>query len=62
MENAFLFSGKVFTFSMHLHEPGFFPGSGNMLDSGMGNGKHRNLNIPLRRGITDDAYAAIFRK
>lgn len=50
----------MFTFSIHLKEPGFFPGSGDISEAGCGKGKFRCLNIPLREGITDEKYMPIF--
>ena len=62
VENAFNFSPKVFTFSMHKHEDGYFPGTGNIDDVGQGKGKFYSLNFPLKDGISDDSYCYIFEK
>ena len=53
VEAAFLYSDKVFTLSLHRFDPGFFPNSGSFAEQGKGKGKGYNLNIPLRRGLSD---------
>ena len=47
---------------MHLHRGnGFYPGTGDITDSGRGIGTGFNLNIPWQRGnMTDADYAAAF--
>jgi len=60
VENAFLFTDKVYTMSLHLKEDGFFPGSGDSENVGLGNGRFYNLNVPLKEGIHDEAYFNIF--
>jgi len=61
VENAFSATNKVVTFSIHKHEPGYFPGTGSELDIGTGRGKYFSINIPLREGVTDMMYRKIFR-
>uniref|UniRef100_A0A1B0GMK2 Histone deacetylase 8 n=1 Tax=Phlebotomus papatasi TaxID=29031 RepID=A0A1B0GMK2_PHLPP len=39
VENAFSCTQRVFCLSFHLHEPGFFPGSGSVNECGFGSGK-----------------------
>ena len=47
---------------VHLHRGnGFYPGTGDITDSGRGGGTGFNLNIPWQRGnLTDADYAAAF--
>lgn len=57
-------------FSVHFFQPssspspqfggGFFPGTGSVHAVGAGLGTHYSLNAPLRDGIDDDAYSALF--
>lgn len=63
-QEAFYFSDSVTTISFHLHERGFFPGTGaaGALEQGMSRGKFRNINVPLKRGISDAAYTALFSR
>eukprot|EP00995_Heteronema_vittatum_P007258 NODE_239_length_1602_cov_252.748229_g170_i0.p2 GENE.NODE_239_length_1602_cov_252.748229_g170_i0~~NODE_239_length_1602_cov_252.748229_g170_i0.p2 ORF type:complete len:209 (+),score=50.35 NODE_239_length_1602_cov_252.748229_g170_i0:524-1150(+) len=39
----------------------FFPGTGNLMDVGAVDGRHYAVNVPLRDGITDEAYLGLFR-
>lgn len=63
-QEAFYFSDSVTTVSFHLHERGFFPGTGaaGSVEHGIGRGKFRNINVPLKRGISDAAYTALFKR
>jgi len=60
VENAFNFSPKVFTFSIHKQESGYFPGTGTIEDVGHGKGRFYTLNFPLKDGVTDETYVYIF--
>jgi hypothetical protein len=60
VENAFAFTDKVFTLSLHMKEEGFFPGSGGLTDVGLGKGRHHTVNIPIREGVTDETYISLF--
>ena len=62
VENAFSFSPKVFTFSMHKQCAGYFPGTGKITDVGHGKGRFYTLNFPLKDGVTDETYVYIFQK
>lgn len=43
-------SGQVMTMSFHHVSKGFFPGAGQCSETGAGNGRDYNLNIPLKEG------------
>lgn len=60
VENAFAFTQKVFTFSIHKFEKGFFPGTGSIDTNGFGKGKFYNLNVPLKDGTNDEQFFHIF--
>ena len=62
VENAFAFTKKVFTFSMHKYSPGYFPGTGNLSDIGLGAAKYHCINIPLKDGVNDYQYNCIFTR
>lgn len=49
---AFKFSENVQTISLHMFEPGFFPGTGSLNDT---KGSKEMINIPLLHGL-DDSY------
>ncbi|KAG8470293.1 hypothetical protein KFE25_008714 [Diacronema lutheri] len=59
-EDAFRHSPNVLTASLHLREPGFFPGSGALSECGHGRGKHSTVNVPLRRGLSPATFARAF--
>ncbi|TRY76332.1 hypothetical protein TCAL_03864 [Tigriopus californicus] len=56
VENAFAFTPNVFVASIHLWESGFYPGSGTAEDQGLGRGQGFSLNVPLKRGTTDERF------
>lgn len=60
VEEAFYTTDRVFTVSFHKYG-GFFPGTGNLDDIGIGRGKHYAVNVPLQDGITDEAYKDLFQ-
>lgn len=61
VEEAFCFTNKVLTFSLHKYEFGFFPGTGSIKEIGLGNrGKYYSINMPLENGISDTQYTYIF--
>ncbi|KAF2110996.1 hypothetical protein BDV96DRAFT_583225 [Lophiotrema nucula] len=59
VEEAFYTTDRVMTVSFHKYGE-YFPGTGELRDIGVGNGKHYSVNFPLRDGITDDTYKDIF--
>ena len=61
VEEAFAFSKKVFTFSLHKYGKGFFPGSGSLESSGKGGAKNYSVNVPLHDGVDDNMYCHIFK-
>ncbi|XKL65554.1 hypothetical protein PGB90_008974 [Kerria lacca] len=62
VENAYNFTQKVFTLSFHKYESGFYPGSGDVHDIGIGKGKFYTVNVPLKEGINDNLYCYMFKK
>jgi histone deacetylase 8 len=60
VENAFIYSDKVFTFSIHKYLPGFFPGTGNFEAIGQGKGIGYCLNVPVSHKISGDGFYSIF--
>lgn len=59
VEDAFSFTSKVMTVSLHKFSPGFFPGTGDVSDIGLGKGRYYTVNVPLQDGIQDDKYCRI---
>lgn len=59
VEEAFYTTDRVMCVSLHRFGE-FFPGTGELRDIGVGQGKHYSVNFPLRDGINDESYKAIF--
>ncbi|KAI4268115.1 MAG: hypothetical protein LQ337_008030 [Flavoplaca oasis] len=59
VEEAFYTTDRVMTVSFHKYGE-YFPGTGELRDVGVGPGKYYAVNFPLRDGIDDSSYKAIF--
>jgi histone deacetylase 1/2 len=59
VEEAFYTTDRVMTVSFHKYGE-YFPGTGELRDIGVGQGKHYAVNFPLRDGINDTSYKSIF--
>lgn len=59
VEEAFYTTDRVMTCSFHKFGE-YFPGTGTQEDRGRGKGKGYAINIPLKDGITDEAYKSVF--
>ena len=59
VEEAFYTTDRVMTVSFHKYGE-FFPGTGQSEDRGRGKGTGYAVNIPLKDGITDEAYRSVF--
>ncbi|UZJ53848.1 hypothetical protein CBS101457_003168 [Exobasidium rhododendri] len=59
VEEAFYTTDRVMTCSFHKYGE-FFPGTGELRDTGYGKGKNYACNFPLRDGITDESYKSVF--
>uniref|UniRef100_A0A8D8GRB9 Histone deacetylase n=2 Tax=Culex pipiens TaxID=7175 RepID=A0A8D8GRB9_CULPI len=60
VENAFCSSKYVMTVSTHLHEAGYFPGTGNVTDIGIGAGRGYTVNAPYDRDISGEMFVPYF--
>lgn len=60
VEEAFYATNRVMTASFHKFGE-YFPGTGDVLDSGFADGKNYAINFPLNDGMDDEAYRGIFR-
>ncbi|XP_077445430.1 histone deacetylase 8 isoform X1 [Stigmatopora argus] len=60
VEEAFNFTSKVMTVSLHKFSPGFFPGTGDVTNVGLCRGRWHAVNVPLEDGIGDDRYYQVF--
>ncbi|KAI0003458.1 hypothetical protein F4779DRAFT_621883 [Xylariaceae sp. FL0662B] len=59
VEEAFYTTDRVMTCSFHKYGE-YFPGTGELRDIGIGQGKYYAVNFPLRDGIDDSSYKSIF--
>ena len=60
VQEAFYYSDRVYTYSMHLLELGFFPGSGTTNEQGAGRGKGFCTNVPMKPGLSDELFKKVF--
>ncbi|KAK0402865.1 hypothetical protein QR680_016582 [Steinernema hermaphroditum] len=61
VEQAFANTDRVMTLSFHQYGRFFFPESGCMYDVGHGKGQFYAVNVPLKPGIDDACYHALFK-
>lgn len=61
VQEAFYLTDRVMTLSFHKYGNHFFPGTGDMFELGVENGRFYSLNVPLRDGIDDPGYANLFK-
>ncbi|KAJ3108163.1 histone deacetylase [Phlyctochytrium planicorne] len=59
VEEAFYSTDRVMTVSFHKYGE-YFPGTGDINDTGYGRGRNYSLNFPLKDGIDDESYKTIF--
>jgi len=59
VEEAFYSTDRVMTVSFHKYGE-YFPGTGELRDIGVSNGKYYSVNFPLRDGVDDKSYKNIF--
>ncbi|KAI0105946.1 hypothetical protein F4814DRAFT_429984 [Daldinia grandis] len=59
VEEAFYTTDRVMTVSFHKYGE-YFPGTGELRDIGIGQGRYYATNFPLRDGIDDSSYKSIF--
>ncbi|PUZ56082.1 hypothetical protein GQ55_5G267200 [Panicum hallii var. hallii] len=61
VETAFVGSNRVMTVSFHQRTEGFFPERRGLLEHvGEGDGRHRAVNVPMKKGMDDDGYRRLF--
>jgi histone deacetylase HOS2 len=61
VQEAFYLSNRVLTVSFHKYAADFFPGTGNLSETGSELGKYFSLNVPLQDGIDDESYISLFK-
>ncbi|VDP20935.1 unnamed protein product [Soboliphyme baturini] len=61
VQEAFYLTDRVMTLSFHKFGSYFFPGTGDMYETGADTGKYYAVNVPLLEGIDDQSYHSIFQ-
>ncbi|KAE8323829.1 hypothetical protein BDV39DRAFT_181630 [Aspergillus sergii] len=61
VEEAFYTTDRVMTVSFHQYGD-FFPGTGDIGDIGVSEGKNHSVNVPLRPGMDDVSYSRVFQQ
>lgn len=61
VEEAFYSTNRVMTVSLHKYGE-YFPGTGELRDVGIAEGRNHSVNFPLRDGIDDAGYKFIFER
>jgi len=60
VEEAFYTTDRVMTVSFHKYG-NFFPGTGDISDTGARTGKYYAVNFPLKDGMDDESYTEVFK-
>jgi histone deacetylase 1/2 len=60
VEEAFYTTNRVMTVSFHKFGE-YFPGTGDVLDTGFAEGKNYAINFPLNDGMDDHSFLSVFR-
>ncbi|KAF3945208.1 hypothetical protein CMV_028402 [Castanea mollissima] len=61
VEEAFYFTDRVMTVSFHKYGDMFFPGTGDVKETGEREGKYYAINVPLKDGIDDTSFTRLFK-
>ncbi|KAF9596994.1 hypothetical protein IFM89_014708 [Coptis chinensis] len=61
VEEAFYFTDRVMTVSFHKFGDKFFPGTGDVKETGEREGKYYSINVPLKDGIDDSSFTRLFK-
>lgn len=61
VQEAFYTTDRVLTVSFHKYNGEFFPGTGLVDEVGVGPGQNFAVNVPLKDGIDDELYVALFK-
>lgn len=61
VQDAFYYTDRVMCVSFHKYGQGFFPSTGDITEVGEKAGKYYSVNVPLKDGITDTQYLAMYK-
>ncbi|ORX54678.1 Arginase/deacetylase [Piromyces finnis] len=62
VEEAFYYTSKVLSLSIHRYDIGFFPGTGDIKSIGFGRGIYHTINIPLLPGLKKSTLMQIYER
>eukprot|EP00123_Amoebidium_parasiticum_P015817 comp23160_c0_seq1/m.37462 comp23160_c0_seq1/g.37462 ORF comp23160_c0_seq1/g.37462 comp23160_c0_seq1/m.37462 type:complete len:430 (-) comp23160_c0_seq1:670-1959(-) len=61
VQEAFYTTDRVMTASFHKYGGAFFPGTGDLYELGVKQGKNYSINVPLKDGVDDHTYLNLFK-
>eukprot|EP00124_Ichthyophonus_hoferi_P005016 Ihof_evm1s641 gene=Ihof_evmTU1s641 len=61
VQEAFYTTDRVMTASFHKYGGNFFPGTGDIYELGVKEGKNYSINVPIKDGIDDTTYMSLFK-
>ena len=61
VQDAFYLTDRVMTVSFHKYGDGFYPETGDVVETGLSAGRYCSVNVPLKDGMDDAAYQSLFR-
>ena len=61
VQEAFYVTDRVMTVSFHKYGGNFFPGTGDLYETGVLDGRNYSVNVPLKDGIDDASYERLFK-
>jgi len=62
VEEAFYYTSKVLSLSIHRYDIGIFPGTGDIKSIGSGRGIYHTINVPLQPGLNKVSLMQIFER
>ena len=61
VQDAFYLTDRVMTVSFHKYGDGFYPETGDVVETGLSAGRYCSVNVPLKDGMDDASYHSLFR-
>ena len=61
VQDAFYLTDRVMTVSFHKYGDGFYPETGDVVETGLSAGRYCSVNVPLKDGMDDASYHSLFK-
>jgi len=61
VQDAFYLTDRVMTVSFHKYGDGFYPETGDVVETGLSAGRYCSVNVPLKDGMDDVSYHRMFK-